>query len=183
MRDGGWIALDADPNYGGQGMPCDPEPRRRARCSFRQHGVPDVRGPDAWRDLGAPRARRRDEQKADLPAEDDRGPLDRHDEPDRAAMRHRPGPDPHQGRTAGGRHLPHHRPEDLDLGRRARHVRQHRPPRAGQDPGRARGREGHLPLHRAEVPRERGRQPRRSATRSPAAGSKRRWASTATPPA
>jgi alkylation response protein AidB-like acyl-CoA dehydrogenase len=32
--------------------------------------------------------------------------MDRHDEPDRAALRHRSGPAAHQGRAAGGRQLP-----------------------------------------------------------------------------
>ena len=36
-----------------------------------------------------------------------------------------------QGRAAGRRHLPHHRREDLHLGRRARPGREHRPPGAG----------------------------------------------------
>ena len=45
------------------------------------------------------------------------------------------------------------------------------------------GREGHLALHRAEVPRQRRRHRSAPATPSPSASSRRRWASTATPPA
>ncbi len=57
------------------------------------------------------------------------------------------------------------------------------PPRAGQGARRRRGHQGHLALHRAEVPGRRGRRPRARATRCRSARSKRRWASTATPPA
>ena len=39
--------------------------------------------------------------EADLSAEDDRGRMDRHHEPDRAALRHRPRPAAHQGGAAG----------------------------------------------------------------------------------
>jgi alkylation response protein AidB-like acyl-CoA dehydrogenase len=37
--------------------------------------------------------------------------------------------------------------------------REHRAPRAGEDPGRPARRQGHLAVHRAQVPRERRRQP------------------------
>ena len=43
--------------------------------------------------------------EADLPAQADQRRVDRHHVPDRAALRHRPGPDAHQGRTAGRRQL------------------------------------------------------------------------------
>ena len=45
------------------------------------------------------------------------------------------------------------------------------------------GRQGHLALHRAEVPGQPRRQPRRPQRASRSASSRRRWASTATPPA
>ena len=60
---------------------------------------------------------------------------------------------------------------------------EHRAPGAGAHRGRAGGHEGHLALRRAEIPARRGRQRSARATPSPAAPSKRRWASTATPPA
>ena len=125
-----------------------------------EHGAQHVPGPDPRRLHGDPPARHR-RAEADVAAQARDLRVDRHDEPDRAALRHRPGADAHQGRAAGRRQLPHHRAEDLHLGRRARHGRQHRPPGAGQDPGRARRDQGRLALHRAEVPGERGRQPRR----------------------
>ena len=59
------------------------------------------------------------------------GRMDRHDEPDRAALRHRSRPDQDQGRAAGRRLLQDHRHQDLHLGRRARPRREHRPSRAG----------------------------------------------------
>ena len=74
-----------------------------------------------------------------LSAEAGDGELDRHDVPDRAAMRHRPRPDPHQGRArSGDGTLPitgtkifiSAGEHDLD--------RQHRPPRAGAAARRAR---------------------------------------------
>ena len=78
-----------------------------------------------------------DEQKRALPAEADQRPLDRHDVPDRAAVRHRPRHAAHQGRAAGRRQLPAHRQQDLHLRRRARPGREHRPPRARAAAGRA----------------------------------------------
>ena len=53
---------------------------------------------------------------------------------------------------AGRRHLPADRQQDVDLRRRPRADREHRPPGAGQDPRRSARREGHLAVHRAEVP-------------------------------
>ena len=67
----------------------------------------------------------------DLPAEDDRRRVDRHDEPDRAALRHRSRPAAHQGGDAGRRQLQDHRHQDLHLRRRARSRREHRPSGAG----------------------------------------------------
>ncbi len=75
----------------------------------------------------------------------------------------------------------HHRQQDLHLGRRARHGRQHHPPGAGPPAGRAQGQQGHQPVRRAEVQRQGRRLARRAATASTAAASSTRWASTATP--
>ena len=61
-----------------------------------QHGLRDVSGPDAGRDRGAARARLGGAEGS-LSAEDDRRRMDRHDEPDRAALRHRSRPAAHQG--------------------------------------------------------------------------------------
>ena len=61
-----------------------------------------------------------------------------------------------QGGTGGRRHVAYHRPEDLHHFRRARPGRQHHPSGPGPGARRAPGYEGHLVLHRAQVPRQRG---------------------------
>ena len=71
----------------------------------------------------------------------------------------------HQGRPRRRRHLPHHRHEDLHHLRRARPGREHRPPRAGPRARRAARHQGHLVLHRPQVPRERRRHARRAQRR------------------
>ena len=148
----------------------------------RQHGADHVSGPHAGRDRGDPRPRHAGAEGR-LSAEDDRGQMDRHHEPHGAAVRHRSRPAAHQGGEAGRRQLQDHRHQDLHLGGRARPHREHRASRAGAHRRRARRHPRHVTVHRAEVP---GRTPTARwarATPSPAARSKRRWASTATPPA
>ena len=86
----------------------------------------------------------------DLRPADARGPLLRHDVPVRAAGRLVAGRRHDARRAAGRRHLPAVRQQDVDLGRRARAVREHRPPRARQDPRRTGRGEGHLAVHRAQ---------------------------------
>ena len=86
------------------------------------------------------------EQVDALRPADARGPLPRHDVPVRAAgrlvaRRHR---DPR--RAAGRRQLPALRHQDVDLRRRPRAGREHRAPRAGQDPGRPAGRASGISL-------------------------------------
>ena len=80
------------------------------------------------------------------------GQMDRDDEPHRAALRHRSRPAQDQGRAAGRRQLQDHRHQDLHLLGRARPRREHHPPRPRQDRRRARQREGHLAVHRPQVP-------------------------------
>ena len=72
---------------------------------------------------------------------------------------------PHPRRTAGRRHLPAVRFQDVDLGRRTRAHRQHRQPRTGQDPRRTAGHQGHLAVHRAQIPCRRRRLGRRAQRR------------------
>ena len=64
-----------------------------------------------------------------------------------------------------GEHYLHQRHEDLHHVRRARHGREHHPSRAGASARCAGRHEGHLALHRAEVPRQRRRQLRRTQRR------------------
>ena len=63
------------------------------------------------------------------------------------------------------------RHQDLHHLRRARHGRQHRPPGAGARDRRARGRQGHQAVHRAEVPGQRRRQRSARATTCTASAS------------
>ncbi len=76
------------------------------------------------------------------------------------------------------RPLPHQRPEDLHHLRRARPDREHRPSGAGAHAGRARGREGHLAVRRAQVHGRSRRQPGRTQRRACAPRSNTSWAST-----
>ena len=127
-REGGWIGLAAPAEYGGQGMPyvvhsAVGEYMSSANMAFMMYpGL--TQGA-----IAAILVHGTDEQKS-LPAEDGRGRLDRHHEPDRAALRHRSRPAAHQGRAARRRQLQDLRPEDLHLRRRARPCRQHHPPGA-----------------------------------------------------
>jgi hypothetical protein len=75
------------------------------------------------------------------------------------------GPDPQQGH-APRRPLPDPGPEDLHQLRRARPHRQHRPPGARAHAHGARGRQGHLAVPGAEVPRQRRRLARRAQRRA-----------------
>ena len=129
-----------------------------------EHGL--LHGPAAHpgRHRPADAPRRRGAEGA-LPQEDGDGGVDRHHEPHRAAGRLRRGGRAHQGRARGRRQLPHHRHEDLHLLRRPRHGRQHRPPGARPGARCASRHQGHLVLHRAEVPPERGRLHRRAQRR------------------
>ena len=124
-------------------------------------GLDDVPGPLARR-LRVPAHPRHRRAEEALPRQADQRPLDRHDVPDRAAVRHRPRPAAHQGRAAGRRQLPAHRQQDLHLRRRARHGGEHRPPGAGAPARRAGGLEGHLAVRGAEVEGEGRRLARRA---------------------
>ena len=111
---------------------------RRGDGLLGQYVLRHVSRPFQWRLQRHP-APRHGGAEAQIPAESRRRHLERHDVPDRAAMRHRSRADPHQGRAhREGRHLPHHRHQDLHLRRRARPHRQHRPSRAGAHRRRAR---------------------------------------------
>ena len=163
VADGGWIGIDLDPAFGGQGMPHVLEHRRRRDARRREHGAQHVLGPEPRRLQRHPRPRIRGAEGR-LPAAPRLRRLVRHDEPDRAALRHRPRAAPDPRRAAARRQLSRHRAEDLHLRRRARPRRQHRAPGAGAHSRRPGGRKGHLALHRAEVPAE-GRRRARGAQR------------------
>ena len=149
--EGGWIGISAPEEFGGQGLPATMTAIVNEFLVLGQHGVRDVSGPDARRDRGAARAWLAGIER-EISAENGRGRVDRHDEPDRAALRHRSRASAHQGGEAAGRLLQDHRHQDLHLGRRARSVGEHRSSRARAHRRRAGRHEGHLALPRAEIP-------------------------------
>jgi hypothetical protein len=128
-------------------------------CLGREPRLRHVSRPDAGRD-GGPAGPRLGGAEGAVPAQDGRGRVDRHHEPDRAALRHGSRPAQDQGRAERRRLLQHHRHQDLHLGRRARSRREHRAPRHRPDRGGARRHQGHLALRGAEITRERRRVPR-----------------------
>ena len=99
LRDGGWTGLDCDPEYGGQGMPyvlhtAAGEMQSAANMAFAMysgltHGA-----------YSAIHAHGTAEQKALYLPKLVACELDRHDEPDRAACRHRPRAAAHPRRAA-----------------------------------------------------------------------------------
>jgi acyl-CoA dehydrogenase len=98
VAEGGWLGLSA-PRIWRPGPAGDAVADRRRIPDLRQYGVLDVWRPDHGRDRSAHRARL--PSRSDVPAEDGRRRMDRHHEPDRAALRHGSGPAAHQGRAAG----------------------------------------------------------------------------------
>ncbi len=85
------------------------------------------------------------------------GPVLRHHVPLRAAGRVVAGRRHHDRAPAGRRHLPAHRQQDVDLRRRPRAQREHRPPGAGPHRRRARRRQGDLAVPGPEAPGRRRR--------------------------
>ena len=152
--------------------------RGQGNARFGESLVGQLSAAVARRDRSAAAARRGLAARS-VPETDRRRPLDRHDVPDRAALRHRSRPAEDQGRTRRRRQLPHQRHEDLHHRRRARFHREHRASRARATARCAGRRERHLAVHRAEVQGRPRRQARRRATRSRAARSSTRWASRA----
>jgi hypothetical protein len=137
---------------------CPSDEHRDGRAVlFRQHGLPDVCGPVAWRGLGDHGRHARTRKpifRRSIPA-NGTGTMnltEPHCGTDLGLMRTKAEP------QADGSYK-HHGSEDLHLGRRKRHRGQHRPSRAGEDsrwPGRVSRASA---LHRAEIPGERGWQP------------------------
>ena len=174
---GGWISLAADPAYGGQGLPLAlhvavEEMICSTNLSFGMYPRPQpgrLQRPDAPWLRGA---------EAALPAGAGRRQRRRHHVPDRAAMRHGSGPRADQGRARRRRQLQDHGIEDLHLRRRARPDGEHPASGAGAAARRAGRDPRHQPVPGAQAP---ARRPR--AIASPAAASRRRWASTPRPPA
>ena len=146
--EGGWQGLQHPADFGGQGLPktigaaCI-EMLNSANLSFALCPLLTDGAIEALLTAGSP-----EQQQTYIPKHDLRQ-VDRHDEPDRAAGRQRPGAGAHARRAAARRQLQDLRHQDLHHLRRARHGREHRPPGAGARGRRARGREGHQPVRRA----------------------------------
>ena len=89
----------------------------------------------------------------------------------------------HQGGETGRRQLQDHRHQDLHLRRRARPLREHRASGARAHRRRAGRHQGHFAVRRAQADGRKTTARSAGRTASPAARSKRRWASTPIPPA
>ena len=100
LAEGGWIGMSVPAEFGGQGLPAIlTEMVNEYFCSANM-AFAMYPGLTQGADRRAAGARLRRHQ-GEVPAEDGRGRLDRHHEPDRAALRHRPRPVAHQGGEAG----------------------------------------------------------------------------------
>ena len=89
---GGWTTLSAPEEFGGQGLPQVLVDRDQRICAVGQPGFEMYQRPDARARSRRCWSRARDEQKAKYLPNMVAGTLDRDDEPDRAALRHRPRP-------------------------------------------------------------------------------------------
>ena len=87
VAEGGWLGLSAPTEYGGQGLPVTLSQAVNEFQMFGQYGVRHVWRPDHGRDRG-PDGARQARTEEDVRAQDGGGRMDRHHEPDRAAMRH-----------------------------------------------------------------------------------------------
>lgn len=113
----GWPALGCDPEYGGQGLPilinnALYEMLNSANQAWTMYPGLSHGAYEALHAHGTDELKQRYLPKLV-------SGVDRHDVPDRAALRHRPRHPAHQGRTAGRWLVRDHRHEDLHLGRRA----------------------------------------------------------------
>ena len=152
----GWPTLTAPEEYGGQGLPQVIGTAIGEYILSANHSFEMYQGLTSGAIASLlVKAQRR--AQADLRAQHGHRPMDRHDEPDRAALRHRPRAAEDPRRSQPGRQLFDHRHQDLHLVGRARPQREHHPPGARQDRRRARQCEGHLAVRGAQVPGQRGR--------------------------
>ena len=152
--EGGWMGLSVPQEYGGQGLPGTwtvmiNELLGGANVAFSMYPGLTLGAIAALLHHGSDEIK-----KTYLPQHDVRQ-MDRHDEPDRAALRHGPRALARQGGAAGRRQLQDHRHEDLHLVRRTRHGGEHHPSRARAHRRRARRHQGTLAVRRAEILRRR----------------------------
>ena len=166
----GWNGLTKTTEYGGQGLPhllgtAVEEMWHSSNLAFNLCPMLTQGAIEAIELRGSAGA------EGHVPAEHGRRHLDRHDEPHRAAGRIRPRRRAHARGPAGRRHVQALRPEDLHHLRRARLHREHHPSRARADARRARRRQGHIAVRRAQVSGQRRRQRSARATTSTASRS------------
>ena len=117
--EGGWLGLTIPSAYGGQGLPhvvqtAVSEYTSAANMAFSMYPGLTSGAMAAILVNGTETAERNATFRKMA-----EGRVDRHDEPDGAALRHRSRDAQGQGRAAAGRLLFDHRPEDFHLGRRA----------------------------------------------------------------
>ena len=182
VREGGWTGLDCDPAYGGQGMPyvlatAVGQMAAAANMAFNMyqgltHGA-----------YSAIHAHGSEEQKATwLPKmvtcewTGTMNLTEPHAGTDLGLLRTRAEPQADGSYRITGQKI-FISAGDHDLAENVVHLV------LARIAGAPAGREGHLALHRPEVPRRTPTAPSAPATPSPSASSRRRWASTATPPA
>ena len=118
FRDGGWTAIAASPEFGGQDLPeiVNKQIEEMISATNMSFGLYPGLTHGAYQAIIGPRHGR---AEADLSAEDGRRHLVRHHVPDRSPLRHRSRHAADQGRPAGRWQLQDHRQQDLHLRRRA----------------------------------------------------------------
>ena len=182
FREGGWTGLACDPDYGGQGLPHTVQfVMQEFLCSANlgfelypslSHGAYNALhrwGSQELKDLYLPKI-------VDGTWSGTMCLTEPHCGTDLGLLRTKAVP-------AERRQLPHHRDQDLHLGRRARPDREHRAPRPGPAARRPAGHQGHQRCSscRSSCPRPTARP--EPATAWPAAPSSTRWGSRPRPPA
>ncbi len=179
--EGGWIGASAPAEFGGQGLPTVLGQAVTRVSLLGQHGVRHVSRPRQGRDRrhfvhGSPSRRRSICQAR-------RRPMDRHHEPDRAALRHRSRPDRDQGGASGRRLLRDHRQKifisagEHDLAENIVHLV------LARIEGAPAGTKGMSLFVVPKIPARRRRRARRAQRGLLRLDRSARWASTATPPA
>ena len=166
FAENGWNGLTKPAEYGGQGLPQLVADAGRGDVACGEHGVRPVPAADAGRDRGdracAARPSRRRRYLPKMVSGDWTGTMNL-TEPqagsDLAAVRTRAVPQGDGSYKLFGQKI------FITL-RRARLHRQHRPPRARAHARRARRRQGHFAVPRAEVPGQRRRLARRAQRRA-----------------